>query len=87
MKIYLDMDSKMRTMYSHRLDKRFSLKFPEGYPNWQTVEGIWRTQSLKYCDYNNKDINLIVHNGKKDNSSFHRFRRKRMDDNVKESGL
>lgn len=76
MKIYLDMDSRMRTMSSHRLDKRFSLKFSEGYPDWQTLEGIWRTQSLTYCDYNNKDedINLTVHNGKKDNSSFHRFR-------------
>lgn len=47
-------------LYTHRLDRRFSLKFHESYLVWQTSEGDWRAQWLNHCDYNSKDEDISL---------------------------
>lgn len=41
------MDSRIRAVYPHRLNKVFSLKFPGGYLDRQTPEEVQRAQWLK----------------------------------------
>lgn len=36
--MFLDTDSRTRTIYPRRLNKVFSLKFPECYPDQQTPD-------------------------------------------------
>lgn len=52
----LDMVSRMRTLYCHRLNKGFNTKFPECYRDWQVPDEVWRAQWLK-CDNNNNNKN------------------------------
>lgn len=38
--ISLGMDSGIRTIYSHSLNRGFSSKYPESYSDWQTLETL-----------------------------------------------
>lgn len=62
--IFIVMDDGMRSIYSWRWNKVFTLKLSEGYMNWQTPEEGWRAQFPKHCDNENKDeeIKLTVNN-------------------------
>lgn len=46
---------RMRTHYHNKLNKVFSLKFPEVYLDWRIFEEDQRTKKPKHCDSNNKD--------------------------------
>lgn len=40
------------------MNKKFSLTFPEGYPDQLTLEKDWSGQQLKHCDSNEKDEDI-----------------------------
>lgn len=54
-------------IYSHRLNKRFSLKFPEGYSDQQVADEGQHAQWPEHCNNNKHDVN-------NDNSSALKFK-------------
>lgn len=59
----LDMDSGIRTINPHRLnkgDKGFSLQFLEGSLDQLTPEEGWQVLQLKHCN-NKKKMRTMVH--------------------------
>lgn len=61
--ISIDMDSRKKTIYFHRLNKRFTLTFPKCYLDQYTPEGQ-KLQWLKCWVHNNRgeDINQTAKN-------------------------
>lgn len=43
-----------------RLNKKYSLNFPEGDQDQQVPDDGWRTQQSKHCDNSNKDENTCL---------------------------
>lgn len=53
--ISLDIDSRIRTIFLRRLNKRFSSNFLEGYSDRQTPEKGQKEQQSKRYDNNDKN--------------------------------
>lgn len=71
------MDSGMRTLYPHRLNNRFNLKFPVGYVDQQKSDKSRRAQQLKHCGRNkNEDNSPNENSAVNDNSSSSKSRQK-----------
>lgn len=70
MKYSIKMESKVRTIYSCRLNKGFCSNLQSGHQIWQVPEDGCRVQGLRRWEYKNQDEHIDLNRKVNNNNSF-----------------